>query len=134
VDVNIKAGEAGLGKNHPIVLDDDEPEAGPSNARRPSNVKAEPSGSSRRKGNTASEIGDEIAEAQVRVSGLWLCFPVTHRVLAIQKKLEELKQRKRAAESGQEDNKENILKQASKKLKMAKEKDNGFVDLTVDDD
>jgi hypothetical protein len=54
--------------------------------------------------------------------------------LQIQRKLEELKQRKRAADAGQEDTKENILKQASKKLKMAKEKDNGFVDLTVDDD
>jgi hypothetical protein len=52
----------------------------------------------------------------------------------VQKKLEQLQQRKRAAETGQEDTKENTFKQASKKLKSAKEKDNGVVDLTADDD
>jgi hypothetical protein len=70
VNINIEAGEAGLEEDHPIVLDDDEPGAGPSNGRRRGSVKAEPSSASRRTGNTALELGDEIAEAQVRVSRL----------------------------------------------------------------
>jgi hypothetical protein len=68
VDINIKAGEAGLEEDHPIVLEDDEPQAGPSRVAREGSVKLEPSGSSRRTGNTASELGDEIAEARVRES------------------------------------------------------------------
>jgi hypothetical protein len=62
-----------------------------------------------------------------------LRLPITHPVLLLQKILERLKERKRAAEAGQEDNKENIIQQASKRLKRAREKDNGFVDLTADD-
>lgn len=66
MDINIKAGEAGLGENNPIVLDDDEPEAGPSNLRRRGGVKTEPGSSSRGTGSPAFELDDEIAEARVR--------------------------------------------------------------------
>jgi hypothetical protein len=62
VDINIEAGEAGLEEDHPIVLEDGEPQAGPSRLDRQGSVKLEPTG------NTVSEIVDEIAEAQV--SGL----------------------------------------------------------------
>jgi hypothetical protein len=65
VDVNIEAGEAGLEEDHPIVLDDDDEQAGPSRLGRQGSVKVEPTGSARPAGNTVSTIVDEIAEAQV---------------------------------------------------------------------
>jgi hypothetical protein len=65
VDVNIEAGEAGLEEHHPIELEDDEPEAGPSGVGRQGDVKVEPTGSAPPAGNAVAEIVDEIAEAQV---------------------------------------------------------------------
>jgi hypothetical protein len=66
VDINIQAGEAGLESDHPIVLDDDEPPAGPSRNARQGSVKLEPTGSARPPGNAVAEIVYEIAETQVR--------------------------------------------------------------------
>jgi hypothetical protein len=65
VDVNIEAGEAGLEEDHPIELEDDEPEAGSLVVGRQGNVKVEPTGSAPSAGNAVAEIVDEIAEAQV---------------------------------------------------------------------
>jgi hypothetical protein len=76
VDVNIEAGEAGLQEDHPIELEDDEPEAGPLGAGRQGNVKAEPTGSASPAGNAVAEIVDEIAEAQVcEFETLWSGLP-----------------------------------------------------------
>jgi hypothetical protein len=89
VDIKIAAGEAGLEDDHPIVLDDEEPQAssqaGPSRAGRQGSVKSEPTGSTRPLGHGAANIVDEIAETQVRVSGVWLSLPVTYRVFDFRK-------------------------------------------------
>jgi hypothetical protein len=65
VEVNIEAGEAGLEEDHPIKLEDDEPEAGSLRAGRQGDVKAEPTESAPPVGNDVAEIVDGIAEAQV---------------------------------------------------------------------
>lgn len=65
MDVNIEAGGAGLEEDHPIELEDDEPEAGPLRVGHQGNVKVERTGSESPAGNAVSEIADEIAEAQV---------------------------------------------------------------------
>lgn len=64
MDINIQAGEAGLESDHPIVLDDDEPQAGSSRVGRQGSVKL--TGSARHPGSAVAEIADEIAETQVR--------------------------------------------------------------------
>jgi hypothetical protein len=68
VNLNIEAGGAGLKEEHPIDLDDDESQAGPSRLNRQDSVKLEPSGSARPAGNAVAEIVDEIAETRVRES------------------------------------------------------------------
>jgi hypothetical protein len=40
----------------------------------------------------------------------------------------------RASGVGEVDKKEDVLERASKRIKLAKAEDNGFVDLTVDED
>jgi hypothetical protein len=70
VDIKIKPGEAGLEEDHPIVVEDEEPQAGSSTERevqekidRLVSVKKEADATA---GNAVSQIVDEIAAARVR--------------------------------------------------------------------